>query len=309
MSGSVASTRATCSLVVPVYNEEASVERTLAKIRAHIGQLPEYDFEIVCVNDGSTDRSGEVLAGQLGITVVTHPANRGYGAALRSGLDRSQGEWAAIVDADGTYDVTDLKRLLACTGSGADMVVGARKGVGISSNPFRRFARWLLRNMVRGLTGVMVPDLNSGLRVFRRSLYVEFRHLLPRGFSFTTTITVASLYAGYTVEYLPIEYHHRVGRSNIKPVKDFIAFTILIVRLASYFEPLSFFLPLSYSIVAIGVARGIRDVLVTNALGSLSVIMFVAALQVFVTGVIADVVVKRSQANGGRDGNGGQLGH
>jgi hypothetical protein len=133
------------------------------------------------------------------------------------------------------------------------------------------------------------------MRVFRRSLYQEFRHLLPFGFSFTTTLTVASLYSGRRVEYVPIHYDRRIGRSNIKPVKDFLGFAMLIVRLASYFEPLRFFLPASLAIFAVGVARAIRDVLVVNQFGALSVILILTAFQIFAFGVIADVIVRRFQ--------------
>jgi len=149
--------------------------------------------------------------------------------------------------------------------------------------------------MVYYLAGTFVPDLNSGMRVFRRSLYLEFRHLLPMGFSFTTTITVASLYSGYRLKYIPIHYSERVGHSNIKPVRDFIGFMILIIRLASYFEPLRFFLPASFIIFAVGILRLIRDIIVVNSIGSLSLILVFFALQVFVIGVLADVVVRRSQ--------------
>ncbi len=177
-----------------------------------------------------------------------------------------------------------------------DMVVGARRGPGISGSPFKRLARWLLRKMVQSLTGTSVPDLNSGMRVFRHSLYQEFRHLLPLGFSFTSTITVASLYSGYALKYVPIDYARRVGKSNIKPVRDFIGFTILIVRLASYFEPLSFFVPASFVILAVAILRGIRDVIVTNGIGSLAVILVFFSAQLFVMGVVTDVVVRRSRS-------------
>jgi hypothetical protein len=147
--------------------------------------------------------------------------------------------------------------------------------------------------MVHGLTGVIVPDLNSGMRVFRKALYSEYRHLLPLGFSFTTTLTVASLYSGRRVRYIPINYERRIGRSNIKPVQDFFGFMMLIVRLASYFEPLRFFLPAAAGLFLLGLLRAIRDIIVVNQIGALSVILFLTAFQVFVLGVIADVIVRR----------------
>lgn len=284
-----------CAAIIPAYNEERAIEETIARVRRICAQIPDWDFEIICVNDGSSDRTAEILDTLTGITVLTHSANRGYGAALRTGLDYCQNDWIFIVDADGTYPLEDLVGLLSAADGGADMVVGSRSGQGITYNPFRRVARWMLRKMVHGLTGVMVPDLNSGMRLFRKVLYDEFRHLLPLGFSFTTTLTVASLYSGRQVRYIPVNYSRRIGSSSIKPVRDFLAFVILIIRLASYFEPLRFFLPLSFALLGLAIIRGIRDVVVSNVLGGLAVTLLFGALQIFVLGVIADVIVRRSQ--------------
>lgn len=284
-----------CAIIIPVFNEERAIADTVRRLQSICAGIAGYAFEIICVDDGSSDHSGAILAELPGVTVLTHRANRGYGAALRTGLDFCTQDWVFITDADGTYPLEDLTRLLQCAAHGADMVVGSRGGAGISYNPARQLARWILREMVHGLTGMMVPDLNSGMRVFRRSLYVEFRHLLPLGFSFTTTLTVASLYSGRHVEYVPIRYDRRIGRSNIKPVRDFLGFAMLIVRLASYFDPLRFFLPASLVLLAIGIARALRDLIVVNQFGALSVILILSALQIFAFGVIADVIVRRFQ--------------
>lgn len=283
-----------CAVVIPVYNEERAIEDTVIRIREICASVAGYQFEIVCINDGSSDGTAAVLARLQGITVITHEVNRGYGAALRTGLDYCSQDWIFITDADGTYPLADLPLLLA-SAEGVDMVVGNRQGQGISRSPAHQVARWILRKMVHGLTGVMVPDLNSGMRVFKRSLYQEFRHLLPMGFSFTTTLTVASLYSGRRVHYVPINYERRVGKSNIRPVQDFVGFSMLIVRLASYFEPLRFFLPAAFVLALLGVIRAIRDVIVVNQFGALSVILMLTAFQVFVLGVIADVIVRRFQ--------------
>ena len=283
-----------CAVVIPVYNEERAIEDTVTRIQGICAAVIGYEFEIICINDGSSDGTAGVLSRLPGITVITHEVNRGYGAALRTGLDYCSQDWIFITDADGTYPLGDLPTLLA-SAEGVDMVVGNRQGKGISRSPPHQLARWILRKMVHGLTGVMVPDLNSGMRVFRRSLYQEFRHLLPMGFSFTTTLTVASLYSGRRVHYIPINYERRIGKSNIKPVQDFLGFSMLIVRLASYFDPLRFFLPAAFVLALLGVARAIRDVIVVNQFGALSVILMLTAFQVFVLGVIADVIVRRFQ--------------
>ena len=269
-----------CAIIVPVYNEASAIRDTITRIQNISAQVVGYTFEIICINDGSSDTTAEILAELNGVTVLTHEVNRGYGAALRTGLDYCTQEWVFITDADGTYPLEDLVHLLACAEGGVDMVVGNREGVGISKSPLHRIARWVLRKMVHGLTGVMVPDLNSGMRVFRRSLYAEFRHLLPMGFSFTTTLTVASLYSGRKVRYISVNYERRIGRSNIRPVQDFFGFAILIVRLATYFDPLRFFLPAAFGLFAIGVLRAIRDVIVVNQFGALAVILLLTAFQI-----------------------------
>lgn len=284
-----------CAIIIPVFNEERAIADTVRRLQSICAGIAGYDFELICINDGSSDGSGAILAELPGVTVLTHRANRGYGAALRTGVDFCTQEWVFITDADGTYPLEDLALLLRCSENGVDMVVGSRGGAGIRYNPLRRTARWILREMVHGLTGMMVPDLNSGMRVFRRSLYAEFRHLLPLGFSFTTTLTVASLYSGRRVEYVPIRYDRRIGRSRIRPVRDFMGFVMLIVRLASYFDPLRFFLPAALILMAIGIARALRDVIVVNQFGALSVILILSALQILAFGVIADVIVRRFQ--------------
>jgi glycosyltransferase involved in cell wall biosynthesis len=283
-----------CAIVIPIYNEEDSVLDTLHRLKRVISRVDEWVFEVVCIDDGSTDRTPALLASVPGIRVITHQVNRGYGAALRTGLDACTQEWVFITDADGTYPLEDLPRLLDEAGKGADMVVGVRQGRGINIQPFHRAARWTLRKMAHTLSGVMVPDLNSGMRLFRHKLFLEFRNLLPMGFSFTTTLTLAALYNNYKTTYLPISYAARVGHSNIKPVADFLAFTMLLIRIASYFEPLRFFLPLSLSVMLFGFAKGTIDFVRLGAIGSLAIITLLMGVQIFITGILAEVIVRRS---------------
>jgi hypothetical protein len=142
----------------------------------------------------------------------------------------------------------------------------------------------------------MVPDLNSGMRVFRHQLYREFKGLLPMRFSFTTTLTMAALYTNYQIKYIPINYAQRVGHSNIRPVQDFFAFIMLIVRIASYFEPLRFFLPLAFLFMALGFLKALRDFLLLGAIGGLAVTISLVGVEIFVAGILADVIVRRSMS-------------
>jgi len=265
----------------------------LERIRKSLGAVQGWDFEILCVNDGSIDNTAEILAQFSDIRVITHKQNRGYGAALRTGIRKSRGEWVSIVDADGTYPIEDFGKIIDQADDETAMVVGKREGAGITSNPFKRLARWILRKMVHALTGTMVPDLNSGMRIFTREIFNEFQHLLPQGFSFTSTITVSCLYRGYNVKYTPINYEKRVGKSHINPIKDFMRFSLLFVRLASYFEPLRFFTPAAFLFISIALGKAIRDYLVVGAIGNAALIGFALGIQILFTGILADVLSRR----------------
>jgi len=250
------------------------------------------------VNDGSTDKTASKLCLVDDIALINHQVNRGYGAALKTGLNRASAPWICILDADGTYPIQDIPRLAHELTEEVAMVVGARTGIGITINPFRAIARWTLRKMAHFLTGVMVPDLNSGMRIFHKSLYDKFNHLLPSGFSFTTTLTLASLYNGYVIKFIPIHYAARIGQSNIKPFKDFLAFTMLIVRIASYFDPLRFYLPIAFIFISAGGIKGMRDFLVLGQIGPLAASVFLAGMQMVITGILADTIVRRSPTPG-----------
>ena len=282
------------SIIVPVFNEASVIGKTVKRIQGVIARSRGWSFEIICVDDGSSDESPKILKSLRGISLLQHASNRGYGAALQTGLNHSFNEWVFIVDADATYPLEDLPRFLKEASSGADMVIGARRGIGINLSPLRRFARWILRKMSHLLTGVMVPDLNSGMRIFRKQLFLQFKNLLPYGFSFTTTLTLASLYNNYQIKFIPISYERRVGASNIRPVRDFFGFLMLIVRIATYFEPLRFFLPLSFIVVLLGFLKGARDFIALGHIGALAVIVTILGVQFFVLGVLAEVIVHRS---------------
>jgi glycosyltransferase involved in cell wall biosynthesis len=212
--------------VIPAYNEEGAIVAGIDTAK-HALDSSGWKFEIVVVDDGSTDATAR-LAAEQGVEVVRLGVNQGYGAALKAGIARAKFQWVAIIDADGTYPANALPAMLERTES-SDMVVGARVG-SHSQDPFaRRPAKWALRKFAGLLAGQTIPDLNSGMRVLRKSLVDEFAGILPSGFSFTTTITLAMISRGYSVAYVPIDYFKRVGRSKIKPFHAF-KFAYLIVR-------------------------------------------------------------------------------
>ena len=236
------------SIVIPAFNEELAIANTIRAIRAALdGPYP--DHEIVVVNDGSQDRTEEIALGE-DVMVVSLPDNRGYGAALKAGITRSKNDTIAIIDADGTYPVEALPELLDALGE-CDMVVGARVRGEVAIPRVRQPAKWFLKRLASYVTKRKIPDLNSGLRVMRRDLVERFEHLLPSGFSFTTTITMASLSTDSLVRFVPIAYGPRVGSSKIRSRHAF-DFLVLVLRMAVYFNPLRVFLPVCAALTAVG---------------------------------------------------------
>jgi glycosyltransferase involved in cell wall biosynthesis len=278
------------SAVVPAYQEEGAIGNVVREIRGVLERAG-VPFEVLVVDDGSTDATAE-RAREAGAEVVRHDANRGYGAALKTGIRRARHETVAILDADGTYPLEALPALLAHAGE-ADMVVGARTGGRVAMPQARRFPKWVLRRLANYLAGRRIPDLNSGLRVFRRSAVLDFFHILPSGFSFTTTITLALLSDDYEVRYVPIDYNPRVGRSKISPVRDTTGFLFLIVRTIMYFNPLKVFGPVSLVIFLAGFVLLAYRLIFEHDVGQLEILLLVVSLQIGMTGVLADVLIRR----------------
>jgi glycosyltransferase involved in cell wall biosynthesis len=271
------------SVVVPAYNEAAHVAE---QVRAIEGVLSTsgWEYEIIVVDDGSTDGTAEAAA-DAGVRVVRRTRNGGYGAALKLGIRLARFEWILITDADGTYPVEAIPRLLAASATNS-MIVGARTGASVRVPVERRPAKWFLNRLASYLAGQRLPDLNSGLRLIRKSLVRRYEHLLPQGFSFTTTITLAAACNGHPVEYLPIDYRARLGTSKIRPRHAF-DFTLLIVRTIVFFNPLKVFLPLGAVLALAGLAKFAYDITRDN-LSESAVLGMLGALVVWAVGLLAD---------------------
>jgi glycosyltransferase involved in cell wall biosynthesis len=275
------------SIVIPAYNEEGAIVSGVSEIHAVMDGC-NYEYEIIVVDDGSTDRTAE-LARAEGINVISLPENQGYGAALKTGIRRSKYETIVITDADGTYPARHIPELVDQLGE-YDMVVGARIGEHVEAPLIRMPAKWVLRKLASYLAGRHIPDLNSGLRVMKKSLIRRFVHLLPAGFSFTTTITLAALCSGSLVKYSPIDYHARIGKSKIRPGHAF-DFTLLIVRTIVYFNPLKVFLPLGAVFFLGGTAKFIYDLYIGN-FSETALLGFLGAAILWAVGLISDQITK-----------------
>jgi len=293
MSSSVAAAGG-FSVVVPAYDEEEAIEDGLRELQAVLGTL-DRESELIVVNDGSTDRTA-ARARAAGVRVIDLPENRGYGAALKAGIAAARFETIVITDADGTYPAKEIPALLEKSEQ-YDMVVGARVGANAAIPLVRRPAKWLLRKLASYLAGRSIPDLNSGMRVLKKRDVNRFEHLLPSGFSFTTSITLASLCSDLLVAYHPIDYYERTGQSKIRP-KHALEFAVLILRTIVYFNPLKVFLPLGAVFFFGGTAKFVYDLFIGN-LSETALLGFLGGTLLWAVGLLSDQIA-RTGLGGGR---------
>lgn len=284
------------SVIVPCYNEEGAIRETVAALRETLPDPRAY--ELIVVNDGSRDRSPEILAELAAedphLRVEHHRNNRGYGAALKTGIRRAHSDYIVITDADGTYPNERIPELVA-TAQDADMVVGSRTVQGAVTYPLlRKIPKAFLRTYASWIARQPIPDLNSGLRVFRRSIALQYLSILPDSFSFTTTITLAMLTNYRRVIYVPIAYMHRVGESKIKPVRDTLRFIQLIVRTGTYFAPMRVFMPVALLLFFSFLVSLGFDTLVLRNLTDKTVLLLLFSLNTGMFALLADMIDKRS---------------
>ncbi len=278
------------SIIIPAFNEEEGIEKVLDQLKSlNLGKKS----EIIVVDDGSTDQTFKIASAK-GTKVIRHEQNMGYGAALKTGIRHAKNEIIVITDADGSYPINNIPTLLENM-ENADMVVGARIGKKVHIPIFRKPAKWFITKLANRLSGIKIPDLNSGLRAMRKDRVERFFSILPDSFSFTSTITLAFLTNRYSVKYIPIEYYKRKGKSKIHPIKDTLNFIQLVIRTIMYFDPLKIFLPLSFIFfVASGVVL-IVSWISGRFMDVTTVILFVTGIQLLAIGMIADLIDKRGR--------------
>lgn len=283
----VAPARTGVTVVIPAFNEGPHVADQVRRVDEVLAAT-DWDYEIIVVDDGSTDDTATAAA-STGVRVIRNIRNVGYGASLKRGIGASGHEWILITDADGTYPAEAIPTMLAHVADpdlGVDMVTGARVGREVHIQTARRPAKWFLNRLASYLAGQHLPDLNSGLRLMRRSVVERYLNLLPNGFSFTTTITLACACNGHPVVFVPIDYHARLGSSKIRPRHAF-DFALLIVRTIVFFNPLKVFVPIGMVLALAGIAKFIYDVFIGN-LSESAVFALLAALIIWCVGLLAD---------------------
>lgn len=284
----------TLSIVIPVYNEEKAISDTVAFFRDLLDKYP--DIEVIFVDDGSTDRTQQILKDGLDarMKLVIHERNRGYGAAIKNGVQLASHDHIAITDADGSYPneriIEFFQKLVS---EKAAMVVGARTGERVRIGIFRKLPKLILTKLAEYLSESEIPDLNSGLRIISKELIQKSAKYLPQGFSFTTTITLFLLSNNHKILYIPIDYYKRVGKSKIRPLRDTMNFLQLIIRTVMFFNPLKVFLPLSLFFVLMALVVLIVSYLVGRVMDITTILLFVTGLQLLALGLLADLIDKR----------------
>ena len=279
--------RVDMAVIIPAFNEHEGVGPTLDRVHRALALIP-WTHEVIVVDDGSTDATAEQAALHGG-RVIRLPENRGYGAALKTGILKSRSEYVMIIDADGTYPPEMMAALVAAV-ENADMAVGARAPGDRSIARRRRLAKLFLGRLASYLAGTRIPDLNSGLRLMRRSTLMPFLHILPSGFSFTTTITLALLCNDYRVVYVPVVCAPRVGVSKLR-AREFTTFVMLVLRTVVLFNPLKVFLPAGAGLFSIGMVKLAYDLYLWN-LSDSAVMMFLAAIILWSVGLLADMIAR-----------------
>lgn len=278
-------TEISLSIVLPAKNEEAAIGLTVAGIVEHYPRA-----EVIVVNDGSTDNTAAV-AEACGAKVVSHPYSKGNGAAIKTGARVATGDVVVFMDADGQHDPADISRLLTKLEEGYDMVVGARDRTSQASVG-RSLANRLYNRLASYMTGHKVEDLTSGFRAVRAEMFREFLYLLPNGFSYPTTSTMAFFRAGYGVAYVPIQAAKRIGKSHISLLKDGVRFLLIIFKIGTLYSPLKLFAPVSLLMCLLATGWYAHTLMEYGRFTNMSALLYTGSVITFMMGLISEQITQ-----------------
>jgi glycosyltransferase involved in cell wall biosynthesis len=270
------------SIVIPAKNEEEGLSLFLPRLREI---YPE--FEIIVVNDGSTDGTVRVCD-EAGVRVVSHPYSKGNGAAIKSGARAATGEYIIFMDGDGQHDPADIQKLLYKLEEGYDLVVGARSGIDSQASVARWSANTLYNKLASWMVNRNIPDLTSGFRAVNRKKFLSFLYLLPNGFSYPTTSTMAFFRAGYSVGFVSITVSKRVGKSHINVLRDGVRFFLIIFKIGTLYSPLKVYFPMSLMISGLGFLNYVMTFGSGARFTNMSTLLLLGGVIVFLIGLLSE---------------------
>ncbi len=271
------------SIIIPACNEASTVGEVVTRVRQVFDAA-----EILVVDDGSTDDTSRIAA-EAGARVIRHPYQMGNGAAVKTGARFARSEILIFMDADGQHNPGDIRKLLEPLNSGYQMIVGAR-GSGSQANVGRSAANSFYNHLASYVTGQRIEDLTSGFRAVRARQFREFLHLLPNGFSYPTTITMAFFRAGYPIAYVPITASRRTGKSHISPLRDGLRFLLIIFRIGTLYSPFKVFVPVSLAIFGTGLGYYLYTFVTDGRFTNMSALLFTTAVIVFMIGLVSEQI-------------------
>lgn len=278
------------SIIVPVYNEEEALGKVIDDIKRAMNQV-NYSYEILVVDDKSTDKSVEV-AKSKNVNVIGRENKGGSGAARKTGIINAKGEIIVMLDGDGTYDANDIPKMLSYFPK-YDQVNGARTKEEGRMKVFRVPAKWFIKKLACYLAKTNIPDLNTGLKAFKKDIMMKYLWVIPDGFSCVTSMTLAFLTNGHSVKYIPSKYYKRIGKSKFHPIKDTIQYIQTVLRMIIYFNPLKILGPASIILFLTGIIVSIISYLLIGViLDVTTLILVVSSFQLIAIGMVADLIVK-----------------
>lgn len=273
------------SIIIPAYNEEGAVTEVLKNLQTELARL-NLNYEIIVVNDGSTDQTQERLEKIEGIKLINHLYNKGYGASIKTGVKNSEYDWLLFFDADNQHNPKYIEKLIE-KADNADLIIGKR--MGYAGPSIRQPGKKILKWVAQFLTAQKIPDINSGFRLVKKEYFNHFLHILPNTFSISTTSTMAFLNAGHTVTYVPIEINKRDGgKSRVRP-HHAITTVLLILRIIMLFHPLKIFFSICAILGLMTLGFFIADLRQLH-LSSTTTILFITTVFIFCFGLLADQI-------------------
>lgn len=278
------------SYIVPAYNEESGIGDTIKQLHNTLTTL-DIPYEIIVVNDGSQDKTREIAQRCGDIVLINHPVNIGYGNSLKSGIQRARYDWIGIIDADGSYPIEEIPNLVKEMLNGFDMVIGSRKNTAKVDRFIKKFSRWVFKKMIKVIIKDSIEDANSGFRIFKRDLAVNFFPFLCGTFSFTTSLTILAMGKSCFIKHIPVQYNSRKGKSKVMHGRDSMRTIKYIIQGITFFDPIKFFMILSIFMIFIVCIPAMTLALFRMHTLSLYYMIFGAVVTLLLAvGVLGDII-------------------